>query len=94
MYTITYDRKDIINKQSICIRGIVPADIFINVTSSITGATKLFVYDGQLTEEECVNNEGWDGEEKHRYYRSDDGTNIILDVWHSADDERYGVRLY
>ena len=61
----------------------------VTVESTKTGNRRYFELDEVLTSERVMANEGWDGEENHRYYRDTFNCEIILEIWNTPYDEMY-----
>ena len=83
---IIFNRDDVKDKNNIHVHAHFPEEDSFVVTSDITGAKKTFNYDLDRTCFEVEMAEGWDGEERHRWYLSDCG-NITLEIWNSQNCE-------
>lgn len=88
---LTFNRSNVVNRNTIRVN--VPYyifdelrnQVFLPVCSGITKKVMDFRYDPFVTEQECMEHEGWDGEESHLFFIDTENKNITLDVWFSAN---------
>lgn len=88
MNTISFTKADVINKHNIRIQtNISLLDISqpLLVKSDITNKVVEFKYDRDISAEQTMLNEGWDGEEWHIYYTDTENKNIVLNLWDSPN---------
>lgn len=88
MERYSFNRKHVAGPFDIKFNAPFPEGDTILVESEISGKVLKFFYDAQMTENECMKHEGWDGEERHKYYVEPEKM-IIVEFWNTPYDGRF-----
>jgi hypothetical protein len=87
MEKIFFDKKDCKSSQHIKINCYVHNDYFL-LCSNETGRRIEFTLNKEISIENALNHEYWDGEESHRLYTSREVPNVICELWWTPYDVR------
>jgi hypothetical protein len=95
MKTITFNRKNVIDKNNVKIRSVdFPKDRF--ELKSFTGESAIMYYCPEMSEQVAIDNEFWDGEQFVALYRGNapDGHIVTVELWHTAYDAYNEVEAF